>query len=388
MTERAIFWFCLGVIAWETAIFPALLWLLARLRPKPAAAAEITPAVSIVIAAHNEAAHIAQKIENTLALDYPPDRMEILVADDASDDGTDRIALTFAARGVKLVRQEEWKGKTAAQNLAVSQARGEIILFSDATALYDTGALRRMVRHFADPKVGCVTGRVILGKEAFSKEGGSLTAAALESRLRYEQEVRKAQGEAFSLFGASGCIYAVRRSLYLPLPEDQVSDLVLPLLLLEQGYRTAYEAEAVATLQRPVSAEREFHRRSRVVLQCLRAMWYMRRLLLPWRSGPFTAAVAWYRLLRWLLPLFLLALLITNSLLAIRIGSPYIWFLAAQAALYGLAVVGGILEALKIRAPFLGIPFFFLWINLAAGAAIARMIAGEKAAAWRTDRRA
>jgi cellulose synthase/poly-beta-1,6-N-acetylglucosamine synthase-like glycosyltransferase len=378
-----IFWLCLGVVLWEILLFPAALALFSRLRRKPLITAEITPALSIIIATHNEAAHIAEKLENTLALDYPKDRLEIIVADDGSEDNTAAIVQGFTGRGVQLIRQE-WQGKTAAQNLAAIAARGEIILFSDATALYNPIALKALMRPFADPQVGCVTGQVKLGEAAFQSDRA--TAAGLKGRLQYEQGVRKAQGEAFSLFGASGCIYAVRKSLYQPLPEDQVSDLVLPLLLLRQGYRTVYAPEAVATLERAVSAEKEFHRRSRIVLQCLRAMGYMRGLFVPRPGRAFIAAIAWYRLLRWLLPIFLLGLLISNIILVGTGPTIYWWPLALQFVGYSLGILAKIIPGLAKNFPPAGMLFVFLWINLAALAALARLLAGEKGVTWPTAR--
>jgi cellulose synthase/poly-beta-1,6-N-acetylglucosamine synthase-like glycosyltransferase len=381
-----IFWISLAIIAWETVIFPAVLKLLARLRPKTSVTADITPSVSIVISVHNEAGGIAAKLANTLAFDYPSEAREIIVIDDGSTDSTVQVVTGYADRGVQLFCQEGWHGKTAAQNRAVAQAKGDIILFSDATATYNDGALRQMVRHFADPGIGCVTGHVTLAEPAADDGSGALTKTGAQGRLRYEHGVRKAQGDAFSLFGATGCIYAVRRDLYVPLPEDQVSDLVLPLLLLEKGYRTVYEPAAIATLARPVSAEREFARRSRVVLQCLRAMWYMRRLLIPKPAMAMLAVVSWYRLLRWLLPVFLITCLATNIALAISAGGIYSWLLAAQAVLYGLALLGGLLELAHVQVPVVGLPFFFVWINAAAAAGLVRLALGEKGRVWNTAR--
>lgn len=383
---KLVFWFCLAIIAWETLLFPAVLWLLAHLRPRPSLTADITPLVSFIISTHNEAAHIADKMQNTLSLDYPREQLEILVADDSSTDDTANIVESFKEQRVSLIRQAEWRGKTAAQNLAAASAKGEILLFSDATAFYNAPAVRALVRHFADPKVGCVTGRVSLGNAAYAAERGAATAAGFNIRLQYEQGIRSQQAAAISLFGATGCIYAVRRALYRPVAEDQVSDLVLPLMLLADGYRTVYEPEAVATLERPVSAGRELTRRSRVVLQCLRAMGHMRRLLAPWRAGLFISIIAWYRLLRWLLPFFLLGCLASNVALASNGGVFYFGALIAQLVLYSLALLGGIGELLNIKTRIFGLPFFFVWINVAAGLAIFHLLKGEKRVVWDTGR--
>ena len=383
-TLEAGFWLCSAVVAWELFIFPVILRLIAKLRPRPTSAADITPSVTVVITTHNEATNIARKIEDTLALEYPAAQLDFLVADDGSDDGTDQVIQRYADRGIKLLRQEQWLGKTAAQNLAAACATGEIIFFTDATALLSPNSLRAMVRHFADPQVGCVTGWISWGKSAVSSDPS--IAAGLKGRNRYEEEVRNRQAQAFSLFGATGCIYAVRRSLYIPLAEDQVSDLVLPLLLLECGYRTVHEPAAMATLERALSPELEFRRRSRVVLQCLRAMWHMRRILWPGRVGTFFAAVSWYRLLRWLLPLFLIGILATSTALSILGKSFYMWVLLGQCLLFVLALLARFCKPLSTRVPVVNVVFLFFWINFAALAAIFRLLAGEKGITWSTAR--
>jgi len=377
-----LFWLCLAILAWEIILFPALLALAALLFARKTKIADITPSVSVVISVHNEEKSIAEKLEDILAQDYPRDKCEIIVVDDCSNDSSAEIVEGFAARGVKLIKQDSWKGKTAAQNLAVDHAANEIILFSDATAIYNPGAICAMMRNFADEKVGCVTGQVLLDENI----ADNTTVEGAKSRLAYEQKVRAAQGKAFSLFGATGCIYMVRKSLYVPVAEDQVSDLVLPLMLLEKGYKTVYEPAAVATLARPVSAEREFERRSRIILQCMRAMFHMKQLLNPTRVGITIAALAWYRLLRWLLPPILDTLLILNIILAIYLGNIYTWLLVGQILFYLAALTGGISELMKKKLPLVGIPFYFLWINVAAGTALLRLIAGDKALVWNTKR--
>ena len=166
-----MFWLSAAALGYTYAGYPLLLLIMSRLRPREVRRADFAPAVTVIVTAYNEERDLAAKLENTLALDYPRELLEIIVASDCSTDRTDEIARAFAERGVRLVRQPQRLGKTAAQNMAVAEARGEIILFSDATSLYEPDVLRVMMPSFADPTVGCVAGRLIYVDPADSRIG-------------------------------------------------------------------------------------------------------------------------------------------------------------------------------------------------------------------------
>ncbi|MCA1591767.1 MAG: glycosyltransferase family 2 protein, partial [Acidobacteria bacterium] len=207
--SEIIFWVSAAALGYTYAGYPVLLWCVSRLRPRAVRRAECEPMVSVIITAYNEERDLRGKLENTLALDYPREKLKIIVASDCSTDATDDIAREFSARGVQLHRQPTRAGKTSAQNAAVELARGEIILFSDATTLYEPDVVREMVPYFADAEVGCVAGRLIY----VDPEGTSVGRGA-QSYWSYETFLKRHESRTRSLIGASGCLYAVRRAAY------------------------------------------------------------------------------------------------------------------------------------------------------------------------------
>src|SRR5882724_7782121 len=231
------FWLSAAALIYTYAGYPLLLLIIGRLRPREVRRGAFEPSVSVIVTAYNEQRDLAAKLENTLGLDYPRELLEIIVASDCSTDRTDEIAQGFADRGVRLARQQQRLGKTAAQNMAVAEARGEIILFSDATSLYKRDVLRVMMPSFADPMVGCVAGRLIYVDPADSRIGHGA-----RSYWGYETFLKEHESRACSLIGASGCLYAVRRSAYVPLYNEACSDFIIATKMIEQGLRTIYEA--------------------------------------------------------------------------------------------------------------------------------------------------
>src|SRR4026207_142423 len=202
-----VFWLSVAALVYAYAGYPLLLVIVSAVRPSPVRRAAYTPTVSVIIAAYNEERDLAAKLENTLLLDYPRSHLEVIVTSDCSSDRTDEIARSFASRGVRLHRQEERHGKTAAQNAAVTKARGEIIVFSDATTHYRPDVLRLMIPAFADKSVGCVTGRVIYQDAKESSVG-----AGTQSYWNCEFFLKKHESNICSLIGVCGCMYAVRKS--------------------------------------------------------------------------------------------------------------------------------------------------------------------------------
>ncbi len=205
-----IFIFFLFLITYTYFLYPLILLALCIFFNKPINKKDITPSVSLIITAHNEEKNIREKIENSLNLDYPKDELEIIVASDCSTDNTDKIIKEYEVRGVKLVRQQIRRGKTAAQNRATEHARGEILVFSDAPTMYRANAIKKLVRNYNDRKIGFVTGEVIYTNETDSGvgEGGSLY-------WKYESWIKQMESDIGSVIGAAGCIYSMRRAFIL-----------------------------------------------------------------------------------------------------------------------------------------------------------------------------
>jgi len=376
---EGVFFGAIAVIVWAYAGYFVVLGLVAWLRPKPVRKAAIEPTVSLIICAYNEERHIRTKLERTLQLDYPPDKLEIVVASDGSTDRTDDIVREFAPR-VTLLRVEGRKGKTAAQNVAVAHARGEILVFSDVTTIYPRNNLRAMVANFADPTVGCVSGDLIYERD----QGGATAAEGRAVFWNYERQLRLWESQVHSMIGAAGCGYAMRRHLYVPLDPAVISDFVEPGQATERGFRTVLEPGAPA-IEPPeaYALGDELRRRARVITRGLRGAFMMPRLLNPVRH-PWLAIVLWsHRVLRWLVPVFLVLLLLASIPLAPR-HPVYAVALAGQLVVYGAGAAAWALERLRVRVPGAFVPLYFCLVNLAPLLAIAWLLRGEKKVVWDT----
>ena len=267
LIAQVVFIAAIAMMAFIYVGYPALMFALSFVFRRPVRRADITPRVSVIIAAYNEERDIAAKLKNTLALDYPRDRMEIIVASDCSTDRTDEIVRRFRKRGVILHRQPDRFGKTVAQHRAVKVSSGEILVFSDATTMYEPDALRKIVRSFADPEVGCVAGQLIYVDAAASAVG-----KGCRSYWGYEKFLKRCESQVGSLIGVSGCLYAVRRICHARLANDMIDDFVIATEIHLQGLRTVYEPEAIAMEDTNHRAKDEFRMRVRVIKQTMSAL--------------------------------------------------------------------------------------------------------------------
>jgi cellulose synthase/poly-beta-1,6-N-acetylglucosamine synthase-like glycosyltransferase len=360
--------------------YPLLLLLLSRIRPKPVKSGHWTPSVTVIIAAYNEERDLAAKLENTLALDYPPAQLEIMVTSDCSSDRTDEIARSFADRGVRLHRQEERHGKTAAQNAAVTKARGEIIVFSDATTHYRPDVLRLMIPAFADKSVGCVTGRVI-----YQDDKDSSVGTGTQSYWNYEFFLKRHESAVCSLIGVCGCMYAVRASAYIPLYNEACSDFIIATTMVEQGLRAVYVPEAVCTEEPNRQAKKELAARVRIISQTFADLWRNRSVLNPFRSGFYAVQLWSHKLMRYLVPVFLIAIFIASAFLATR-HAFYAAVFVAQVAFYLAALVSWGLERLGVTFSLLALPQYFVITNLASLIAFVKFLTGERYTRWEPSR--
>src|SRR5688500_1845928 len=308
----AVFWAGAAALFYTYAGYPLLLVVLSRLRGRGVERREgFEPAVSVIITAYNEERDLRAKLENTLALDYPAGKLEVIVASDCSNDRTDDIARSFAPRGVRLHRQPERLGKTAAQNAAVELARGDVLLFSDATTLYRPDVLRRMMPDFADASVGCVAGRLVYVDPAHTDVG-----SGAKSYWGYETLLKTHESRVRSLIGVSGCLYAVRRAAYVPLYHEACSDFIIATKMVEQGLRAVYEPGAVCTEETNRRPREELRMRVRVITQTFTDPWRHRNMLSPLRAGFYAVELLSHKVCRYLVPVFLLLTLAGSVALA------------------------------------------------------------------------
>ena len=377
---EAIFWLSVAAIGYAYVGYPVLLILLSRIRPKPVKSGHWTPTVTVIIAAYNEERDLAAKLENTLALDYPSSHLEIIVTSDCSSDRTDEIARSYAPRGVRLHRQEERHGKTAAQNAAVTKARGEIIVFSDATTHYRPNVLRLMIPAFADKSVGCVTGRVI-----YQDEKDSSVGAGTQSYWNYEFFLKKHESAVCSLIGVCGCMYAVRASAYIPLYNEACSDFIIATTMVEQGLRAVYVPEAVCTEEPNRQAKKELAARVRIISQTFADLWRNRSVLNPFRSGFYAVQLWSHKLMRYLVPVFLIAIFFASAFLATR-NAFYATVFVVQIAFYLAALASWGLERLGVTFSLLALPQYFVITNLASLIAFVKFLTGERYTRWEPSR--
>jgi len=372
------FWACLIVGLYPYVGYPLCVVLLRAIRPRPVRSGPVTPSVTVVISAYNEAAHIEATVRNKLDQDYPAGLLDVMIVSDGSIDGTDEILKGLALQDprVRFFRQEPRSGKTAALNGLLEHSRAEIIVFSDANSIYRPDAVRRLVAPFADPEVGYASGRML-----YVDPQGSLVGDGCTAYMRYENALRACESAVGSVVGVDGGVDAVRRPLYRPMRADQLPDFVLPLAVVEQSYRVVYVPDAMLEEETLTSESAEYRMRVRVALRSFWALWDKRALLNPVRFPLFSWQLASHKLLRYLsfLPLGLAAVL--NWLLVPR-GPLYAALAAGQcaAALLALLALHG---PPRLRAFSLArYCYYFLLLNWASAVAFARFLRGEKQVLW------
>jgi cellulose synthase/poly-beta-1,6-N-acetylglucosamine synthase-like glycosyltransferase len=378
LTLLAAFVFYLSALAlgYTYAGYPIVVFLASRIFPRRVKRGAFEPMVSGIITAYNEERDIREKLENTLALDYPPELVEVIVASDCSSDRTDEVVREFELRGVRLLRQPVRMGKTAAQNAAVEVAQGEIILFSDATTVYAKDALRSLLPSFADNSVGCVAGRLVYVDPSMSGVG-----RGARSYWGYETFIKRCESQVSSLIGASGCLYAVRRSAYVPMYNEACSDFLIATTMVEQNLRAIFEPDAICTEETNRRSDRELRMRVRVITQTLNDLWRHRSAMNPLNTGFYAIQLFSHKLLRYFVPFFLFAFIAATAVLAVS-SKVAAWLLVLQFGFFILACIGFLLEKLGQRLGPASLPFYFCLANVACCIAVFHFLKGERYASW------
>ena len=375
------FWSSVAVVAFVTFGYPILLAFGGLFVRRRSHVSDAEPLVTLVIAAHNEEDCIARKLENSLQLDYRRDRLEIIVASDGSTDKTGDIVRQFEDRGV-ILREFTRTGKTGVQNRVVQTARGEIVVFSDANALYRHDAIRKLVRNFADPGVGCAVGQLVY-------KATDLGAGACEdSYWKYEKFMKRRESDLSSLIGANGSIYAVRRSEYVEIGEDLISDFVEPLALVQRGHRVVYEPEAVSLEDASTTHGVELRRKVRILTRSIKGLLAMRALLNPLRYGIFSFQLFMHKLLRYLVPVFLV--LAAVSLTGLAAGGQYrALFIFTLGGVLGAFLVGRSNRSVKGRLvlQLFHFIYYYLMVNWALVLAWVNVVRGNKITVWVPERK-
>lgn len=377
-----VFFVSLLAILAPYVLYPLGVVALSRLRRERPEPAESTPTVSLVISAFNESRVIRRKLENSLAIDYPADRLEIIVISDSSDDGTDEIVTSFADPRVRLCRQEPRGGKTRGITRFMPETRGEIVIFSDANSIYDPQAVRYLTRHFSDPQMGYV-----VGYQRYISDADSPVSVSEDTYWRYETVMKRAESRLSSVVGGDGAIFAIRRELFTPLADDEINDFVTPLQIVAAGYRGTYESRAVCDEHTAADFAGEFRRKVRIANRSFRAILRVPQTLNPFRTGWFAAQLFVHKILRWFVPLFLVTFLVSSVYLAVATRHPFFELaVAGQAVFYGIALLHLVPRLSQLRVVYL--VYYFCQANLAAALGVAGVFFGRKIVVWQPQREA
>jgi cellulose synthase/poly-beta-1,6-N-acetylglucosamine synthase-like glycosyltransferase len=369
-----VLWASVLCMAYIFVGYPVLMEGWSRLRPRPVHSGPALPRVSVLVIAQDEAPRIAARLEDLLALDYPREQLEILVASDGSGDRTVEIARSFAGRGVRVFDFPFRRGKPAVLNRVVPEVLGEILVLADARQRFSKTALRAIVEPFADPQVGVVTGELILADGPKTSGAG----AGVGLYWRYEKRIRRLESRVDSTVGATGALYAVRQRLFEPIPEDTIlDDVVIPMGIVRKGYRAVFEDRALVYDRLPATAHEEFRRKARTLAGCFQLFAKNPWLLNPAQNRLFIQTIS-HKGLRLLMPVLLVAVLLSSLSL---LDSPlYRALLLGQGLFYGAALLGHLLRGKRLRV--LSIPYVIALLSLATLVAFVRFLRGRQAVTW------
>ncbi|KAA3613253.1 MAG: glycosyltransferase family 2 protein [Calditrichaeota bacterium] len=377
-----IFWTLLVLLFYIYAGYYAISFILAKLfRKKSNEDASHLPSVTLVISAYNEESVIKDKLTNSLEIDYPEDHFSIVVVSDASDDQTDTLVTDFNHPNIHLMRMDERLGKTFGINKIMPNVKSEIVVFSDANAIYKPDAIKELVKYFNDPKIGYV-----VGNAQYIKDGQSKAGKQEDSYWSMEIRLKTYESEIGSVVGGDGAIYAIRKELYKPLEADDINDFVNPIQIILQGFRGVFNPKAICYEHSADTFDKEIGRKRRIVNRSWRGLFKNVSVLNPFKTGVHAWQVFSHKLLRWLGGIFLMAFFIINFML-VNNGFFYEITFYAQIVLYLFGLIGWlIVDRFKNVPFFITIPYYFMQVNIASLLGIIDNVLGKKYTTWQTIR--
>lgn len=383
-----LFWTGIFVVFYTYLGYGLVIFLLSKIKRQPLTSAPIAeqtlPEVTLMVAAYNEEQCIEDKITNTLNLDYPKDKLAIFFVTDGSTDNTPQIVKKFHA--VKLFHEFQRKGKIHAVNRVMKFVSTPLVIFSDANTLLNPDAIRNLVRHYQDEKVGGVAGEKRIYRNAEDNASGSGEGFY----WKYESFLKKKDAEVYSIVGAAGELFSIRTKLYEEPPENTIiEDFYLSMSICAKGYRFMYEPDAYALETASASVEEEWKRKVRICAGGFQAMARLKHLLNPFRYGMLSFQYFSHRVLRWTLaPFFLPVIFLSNIALAFSGAPLYSWLLGGQVAFYLLAIAGYWFRERQIRIKGFFVPYYFMVMNLSVYAGFYRYLKGKQSVVWEKARRA
>ncbi len=379
---KICFWLSFGFIAYTYLLYPVILWIITLFTKtrRPVKGSQIPYSLSVVIAACNEADNIKKRLHNIIDQDYPPEQLEILIASDGSKDNTAGLVQEFIAQrkdgdpAIYLYSWDEQQGKPYAVNLLVSKAQNDIIIFTDSRQSFTPATLQELAKCFTDPVIGCVSGELF-----FRKDEKSDIAAEMGLYWQYEKKIRKLESATGALIGVTGAIYAIRRSLYRPIPPETILDDVLtPMRVLMQGYRVIFCEEATAFDSLSQNTKEEWYRKLRTLagnwqlFSCGKEIFSLKKPFILWR-------LLSHKIFRLLVPYALILLLFSSFFCT---GQFYLLFVTLQLLFYGTALAGYRFATLQQYRIF-NLPYFFSMLNIAAGSSLFYILRGNSRNLWK-----
>ncbi|MCK5127035.1 MAG: glycosyltransferase family 2 protein [candidate division Zixibacteria bacterium] len=373
-----LFWLAGFMIFWTYFGYLIALKLIVSVRARKVNKEDITPPISIIITAYNEEMRIAKKLDNTLNINYPVDKTEIIVVSDGSTDKTDDIVKSYSDRGVKLLRIEGRNGKHYGQGQGIRFASNDIVILSDATTFLESRGIRNIVSNFADPEVGCVSSEDRMQSIGSSESGEG-------AYVRYEMKLRALESAVGSLVGVSGSFFAARKELTEGWIDNMSADFFMPLLTYKAKMRTVTEPDAVGYYEVVHEPGKEFTRKVRTVVHGLEVLFKFKELLNPFKYGLYSFKIFSHKLSRWLVPFYLFCVLAANIFL---LSSHMVYWaaLAGQILLYLLALTAFIVPRLN-DITFFRIPFFFVMVNWSIVVSWYYFIIGKDFVVWEPTKR-
>ncbi|WP_373514966.1 glycosyltransferase family 2 protein [Persicitalea sp.] len=387
---KVLFWASAFIVFYTYVGYGLVLFVLVRLRrliegkrPTPIIPEGGHPSLALVVAAYNEADIMAAKIENTLALRYPEEKLSLLFVTDGSTDGTPEVIRDFP--NIELMHAPERKGKINAIHRAMRQVEADVVVFTDANTYLNEDALLLLARHYQDPTVGAVSGE----KRVRIEENADATAGE-GMYWKYESTLKKWDSELHSVVGAAGELFSVRRSLYQPVPDDTIlDDFMISMQIAQRGYRIVYEPEAYATELSSENIGEELKRKVRIAAGGIQSILRLPEAANPVKDPLLSFQYISHRVLRWTVTPFLMILaLVVNGIIFATSGETfYLLLLFAQLLFYAMALAGWVLENKKIKSKIFFVPYYFCMMNYAVLMGIRRYLTGQQKAAWDKSRR-
>lgn len=370
---QILFWLSVFSVFFIYFIFPVILLILSKFRGSEPEQKEITPFITLIVPMHNEERVVPDKVQNIFSLDYPQDKMEVIFALDGCSDRTKDMLLQYREKRIIILDYPDRAGKVATLNKTVLEAQGEIIVFSDANSIYNKDALRKLVRNFADAKVGCVSGRL-----AYIKADANLVGRGENLYWKYDMFVKRQESRLGRLLITNGSMQAVRKSIY-PFPDPEVADdFSIPLLIQAAGYKILFEPEAVVYEVATQSLKEDYNQRVRILAQGLKGIIRLRKELV--KLGPLGLfLLLFHKILRWQIIFFQIVIFISNLMLIQN--RFYFNLFLLQILFYFLASVGLIFRN-KFKTKIFSVPFFFCLINFSFLAAIFRLFKNSQTSIW------